>query len=347
MSSATGPAAGDNKTSPAQPPPVSSANPYQTSIDQIRSTATWLIGAFAAVATVMLAGSQLSSVGKLTMADDPIRLCTALSAAVVVVGATIFAIYSLSNVLTPVVSSLKELREEAAGSRTGLASFVANDSGFLAGKPDVSTLLTDYQLRRVDQVNAHRDQVVAEVELDQAEDDTGRTAASAKLNRADRRRLRADTEVGILRRAVVSLTQLRGYLTVSKRFEEERTKVVWSGVAAALAIVAFAWAANPPQIPAAEPPIAVLQPRPVMARLVLTPAGVTELSGVLGAECASAAGADGVPTVVLGATASAVEIVIPAGGSCSQTARLQLEPRLGHAVAASQAPLAPVPTNTP
>ncbi len=334
---------GNSKSAPS--PPVSPANPYQKGVDQIRSTATWLIAAFAAVATVMLAGSQLSSVGKLTMADDPLRLWTALIAAFVAVGATIYAIFGLTNVLAPVMASLGALRVEGA-SESPLAKLAADDSGLLAGRTDVPALLDDYETQRKNQFSAFSDQTKAHKELDEAINDDAKKFASIRSIAADKRRDRADAEVGVLRKTVVALTQLSAYLQVSSRFEKERTKVIWSGAAAAIAIIAFAWAANPPTLPA-EGAKVLLQPRPVGAQLVLTPAGVTELSGVLGAECAMAAGQPrGVPMIVLGATTSAIEIVVPSGESCAQTSRLQLEPRLGHASPTSEARIAPIPTTT-
>ncbi len=63
------------RETPAAPP--SQENPFATGNQQVRTAATWFIGALAAVATVLLAGVQLTSVGQLTWEDNPGRLSAA------------------------------------------------------------------------------------------------------------------------------------------------------------------------------------------------------------------------------------------------------------------------------
>ncbi len=68
--------AGTRAVPPAQSQPSTTTptNPFQPASDRLRQTATWLAGTLAAVAAIMLAGSQLSSIGSISFAHDRWRL---------------------------------------------------------------------------------------------------------------------------------------------------------------------------------------------------------------------------------------------------------------------------------
>ena len=327
-------AAGTSAAAAAAQPPASppATNPYQAGNEQIRKTATWLIGALAAVAAILLAGSQVSSIGKLP-ADHLIgRLTVAGVAAAVAIASVVFSIYRLSLVLAPVTTPLKDLRKEAETPSSQMVEIVKNDTGLTAGYPSIHDLLEKYDAerkKRIDARNLHqaaRDNVVAAVS------DAEKEVATKAEKTADLAEQRADTDVAELRRYVFSLSQFLGFLTVSKRFETERARVVVAAVIGALAIVAFTWAANPATPPAAA--AAALPAKPVSVRVFLTPAGVAELSSVIGASCAEESAARGTPGIALSASTDAAEVVLTGGGSCTGPQRITLESRLAHLVVA-------------
>ncbi|HEY8787551.1 MAG TPA: hypothetical protein VIM10_00240 [Actinopolymorphaceae bacterium] len=336
---AIGPAGAPAAPAPAQPPPGPPAtNPYQAGNDQIRKTATWLIGALAAVAAILLAGSQVSSIGKLPADHITGRLTVAGVAAVVAIGSVMFAIYRLSLILAPVTTPLKDLRKEAETPSSKMVEIMKSDTGLTAGYPDIHDLLAKYDTERAKRIDARKRHQAARDKLAAAVSDAEKAAAMKAEETADLAEQRADTDVAGLRRYVVGLTQLLGFLTVSRRFETERSRVVVAAVVGAVAIVTFAWAANP-ATPSADA-AAALPAKPVSVTVFLTPAGVQELSSVLGASCAKEAAATGTPGIALSASTEAAEVVLTGGGSCTGPQRITLESRLAHLVVADATAIA-------
>ena len=101
------------------PDPAASAKAGDQSAaasEQLRSTAKWLATALAAIAGVLLAGLQVTSLGK---ADKP---WLAVMGAGVALLATGWAIWRITRVLTPVTVLLSELPdligEQVGGDRT-------------------------------------------------------------------------------------------------------------------------------------------------------------------------------------------------------------------------------------
>lgn len=326
--SATGPSADPEqvlrvKVDTGAPPPAPPGNPYLPATTQLRDVAKWLIAAFAAVATVMLAGTQLSSLGKLST-DHPTRLAVAAVAASVVVLATARSIYLLSTVLPFDVSGMQGLLESAR--EQPMRGIVEADSGMRAGRSSVAHLLADYRVAR----SAQRVAMVlrAGLQREEAEHAEPPPELRARLDHARRLEKVADAEVQALRGPVQALIQLKGYLRVRAQFDDVRGGVMALAVLAAAGIIAFAWAANPPEPKASAS--AVLQPRPVAALLVLTAAGEQDLAGIVGEECARTAHDRGVPVVALSADAATgrSEVVILTGAGCA-TNRLTVDSRTG------------------
>jgi hypothetical protein len=78
---------------------------YLTAVDRTRTTAQWLIGAFAAVGAAMLAGLQLTGLGKLADGD----LVLAIAGVVIAVAGVLLAILYCAQVLTPVQTRIDGL----------------------------------------------------------------------------------------------------------------------------------------------------------------------------------------------------------------------------------------------
>jgi hypothetical protein len=111
-------------------------DPYVGAIADTRSTAKWLLAGFAAVGAAMIAGLQLTGLGKL--AGDELALAVL---AVVIAGAGVgIAIYSCADVLTPAPVTLTTLAEDP-----DVSAGLAGDpilKGFAASGADLKTKYT-------------------------------------------------------------------------------------------------------------------------------------------------------------------------------------------------------------
>ena len=93
----------------AQQDPIASAN------DRLRDASKWLIAASAGVGAVLIAGSQLSSIGKLdlcrpTSSVSCARLPVAALGAVVALAGVVIAIWAAVKILVPIVVPLRVLQ---------------------------------------------------------------------------------------------------------------------------------------------------------------------------------------------------------------------------------------------
>jgi hypothetical protein len=81
--------------------------------DRIRSAAKWLIASSAAVGAALIAGSQLSSIGKLDVglptSVENTRLWVAASAAAVGLAGVVYAVWTAVQILLPKEVPIKEL----------------------------------------------------------------------------------------------------------------------------------------------------------------------------------------------------------------------------------------------
>jgi hypothetical protein len=229
----------------AEPAGSAHASSYASANASIREVAKWLIGALAAVAVVMLAGVQISSLGSIPT-DNPWRLATAGLAALVAVVAVVRAIYMLTTVLMVQTSSVTDLREGASPAAVALRRVIDGDPGFLEGRASVKELVDDYTASQRDAIES----LDAQADAQRAADEAGANEAAeakAQLERATKAAARADTRRTLLGDRVRSLVELDGYLKVRASFEKARNGLLWWSVLAAVAIIVFAWAANPPE----------------------------------------------------------------------------------------------------
>src|SRR5689334_10268659 len=82
---------------------------FDGAMQRIRDAAKWLIGAAAAVGAALIAGTQLSSIGKLSSGW---RLSLAIAGVVLALAAVVFAIWFAVQLLLPVGVTLTELDSE-------------------------------------------------------------------------------------------------------------------------------------------------------------------------------------------------------------------------------------------
>lgn len=86
----------------------------QNGIDRHREIAKYLVGVFAAIGGLLLAGTQLSSLGQLSLQHDRARLCVAGGALIVALAAVIVIAALAVSILRPVEMSLADVVDDDA-----------------------------------------------------------------------------------------------------------------------------------------------------------------------------------------------------------------------------------------
>lgn len=86
----------------------------QAAIDRYRDLAKYLVGIFAAIGGLLIAGTQLSSLGELTWEDHGARLVVAVVALVAGMGAVILIVRRAVSILRPVEMALADVIDDPA-----------------------------------------------------------------------------------------------------------------------------------------------------------------------------------------------------------------------------------------
>jgi hypothetical protein len=204
--------------------------------DRIRETTKWLIGTYAAVGAALIAGSQLSNIGRLPLcihaAGDCARLWVAIAGIIVSLFGVVFAIHAGVRVLVSQRLPTSALQQEwERGPASGIYRFFFENPVFLQGFADFADM------------DAKETEALAEYDsLEQALSEA-QPEAQAQL----REKLKAceDKTKEILRRsdAVVSLAN---QVALADLFSRTTRRLLLGAMLAAFGIGLFAWAANPP-----------------------------------------------------------------------------------------------------
>jgi len=204
-------------TAPEPPPsPLAAAN------QGIRDTAKWLIASAAAVGAVLIAGSQLSSIGRLDAGwptgAATARLWVAGAGALLGLAAVVFAIASAVRVLLPVqvlIADLADNWERPTSALRPVVAFFRRQPKFLQGTATPAELIT----RRAD--------LVARLAAPEPEEGL-------------RERIQA------LDRRIEAVEDVANHEALKATFERCLRRLLAAAVVATAGIVAYAWAANPP-----------------------------------------------------------------------------------------------------
>lgn len=129
-------------------------------VDDLRTLCRWLLTIFAAVAALLIAGVQVSSIGHLSLNDPRLWFAVVCGALTLVSIAVILATFV--RVLTPATVNLKALADLEAKNPNHPDIRYLIDGRYLGDRDRVSQLYTDYQQPnasaalslRVDRVNA-------------------------------------------------------------------------------------------------------------------------------------------------------------------------------------------------
>jgi hypothetical protein len=229
--------------------------------DRIRETAKWLTVSLATAGGVLIAGSQLSNIGKLHPSST--RFVVAVIGGGLAAAATVTILwFAIWVATTPAVSLTALVIKPPAGLGDTLA-----DPRFLGGKASITELDNAF-------VAALNDRKVAEAAYAEKPDVTHEAAAKA-----------ADAKVVSLSDTVQSLLAAVTYMRLAYRWRRAGAALLACGVLAAAGIGAFAWAANPPDDVKASMATPSVLTTPETVIVTLTAQGQKALSNALGPHC--------------------------------------------------------------
>lgn len=290
-------------------PPGDPAAPWRGPISQIQSTAKWLIGAFAAVGTVLVAGSQLADLGAV---EDSDRLVLAFVAVGLSVSGIGIAVWSLGSVIAP-------QPPVSTGDLVRLAAKRGLFGRMLATSPE----LLQEQASSVEElhrklIQARRDRNAAKAAFAAAPKDPATGAHFAACDRT----------VQDLRTVAAQLRPIGAYSAARDAFDRARiVAFLGAGLVAAGAAI-FAYAAHPPApAPAAA---SALDPVPSRAVVRLTDDGRRRLAPAIGTGCTG-----DLPVLVLSGSPDAYDVVLVA--ERCRPARFRLTPTVGTVTATDTA----------
>jgi len=305
---------------PTQPPPATSV--YAEALSQWSTAVKWLIAALVAVATAMIAGSQLASIGHLSATTERSRLLLAVGGIVLALVTVLWSIALLFWAQSPTNTDFVRLTKLARGRRSrGLPArvrrSVTEDATLNRGEPDLEALLRSLAAVRTDYYRLNTRYFDKAREVARQADDAVREAAQAERDRLENELSVLGERLTEYRTALLRVAQLDKFLRTRRRFRIASWTVLILSVPATFAFIAFVWAANPPAGRENAAP-----QRPVSGLLTLTRDGAKGLTQRLGADCAAAAAIRGIPVVALSSSDKGVEVVVVTSAKCPTPAHL-------------------------
>jgi hypothetical protein len=292
----------------AQPAAPAVAVRSEAAAKQTRAAATWLAGAFAAIATILVAGSQLSDMGALESFSS--RWWAAAVGLVVALVGALIAVLGALWILLPARSTVSDAAREK-----WFAKWIADHPEYL---PDG---VTSTEAFRGEWFRRRRESDDAWDAYEAARAAGGDIPAEVIAYR-DLKSARWD-EWEPWGHIVNAVATDRGFRRTAQR---GFFAMFCGGTVAALGIAAFAWAAHPPddEATAAGPAVEGAQ-APVSVRLALTAEGKRVV------RAASGCSAVGATAVRVGGKADTPDVLIVPSEGC-RMARLTLGDALGEAI---------------
>jgi hypothetical protein len=219
------------------PPADRRPDPYaslQREADRVRDAAKWLIASLGAVATVLVAGLQFSSIGAVPAGW---RTVAAIAGAGTAIFALVFLIGLVLDVLLPSDVTIDKLVRESPGQ--GLRGMLEQNPSWLQGY-DLNDLEEKYRQARLDRKDAS-DRLQGLLVATPRESTDQIALAQATYRIVDEYLQYLNRLVGFVMKAV-AVQQLRA------RFDWWRRGLALAAAALiGLGIGAYAWGTNPPQ----------------------------------------------------------------------------------------------------
>lgn len=196
------------------------ANPFSSAVDQMHATAKWIIGIFGAIGAVLVAGTQLSSMGQLALGD--VRLWVTVSAFAIGLTCGGVIVRYAAKVLTEGHVTRERLKRPHQQNDCLHISEYASGFG-------IEQLLTEY------------DADIAARNALFAKDRTG-TLLGAEIHQLKE----LNARIEYLGSVVQQLAAAAYYNEVCKLFKTAIKTMFIAGTIGTWAIGVFAWAVNPP-----------------------------------------------------------------------------------------------------
>ncbi|WP_230859775.1 pentapeptide repeat-containing protein [Actinoplanes aureus] len=197
-------------------------SPLVLANQRIRDTAKWLIASAAGVGAALIAGSQLAGIGRLDVgwptSAATARLWVAGAGALLGLGAVVFAIAGAVRVLLPMqvlVSDLADNWDDPSPRLRPVVEFLKRRPKFLQGTKSPGELIS------------RRAGMVAQL---------GKPGADPRL----RERIEA------MDRRIEAVEDVASHEALKATFERCLRRLLVAALVAAIGIIAYAWAANPP-----------------------------------------------------------------------------------------------------
>lgn len=213
--------------------PAAVDDPYEKANSQVRDAAKWLIASSAAVGAALIAGSQLSSIGKLPvgwpLTLETARLWIAVGGATLGLVAIVYILWTAVKLLPEVQVTLPDLVDAGDDPKSRFAVAIE----YFRANPRQMQGATS--LKALDE---HRAESIAALKpmTDPAEIETQKAY------------------IGDLDARVYRIEERARSKLLFHAFEKALTRLLGGTAVAAVSIIAFAWAANPPD----NPPVADL-----------------------------------------------------------------------------------------
>jgi hypothetical protein len=211
-------------------------DPIAVAANRIREAGKWLIAAAAAVGAALIAGSQLSSIGKLNVctssSEQCLRLPASLLGAIIALVSIAYIMWSAVQLLLPVEVTVTDLANhwDAANPKWADVKFFKENPAYLGyshpnelGKAriDAWTQLTEAEATAKSALDSERE--IRERDVEQA------------------RKVFDD-----LQDRTRTITSIAQYQLLKDDFKRFSKKLLPAVALAAIGVVLFAWAANPP-----------------------------------------------------------------------------------------------------
>lgn len=255
---------------------------------RIRDTAKWLTVSVASIATLLAAGTQLSSLGKL--ASNGGRMHTAMLAGGVTLAMVAIILGASVWVAATPAHSLKEL---VADPPMGLGDALTAPD-YMDGVETVGSLNIAFNDAVTERRAAYSD------------------ALQTPYTREKNDRLTAaDGKVIYLSGVIQNLIGVVRYRNLAFRWRLAGWTVVVAGAVAAAGLGVFAWAVNPPDDVTATNATAAVLTTAKPGTATLTATGADALSGKLGADCSYSSG---LHVLVVGKTDAGADVVVNQSG---------------------------------
>jgi hypothetical protein len=184
--------------------------------ESIRETAKWLVAIFGAIAGVLIAGTQLSSLGSIE--GEPLRLGLGLGSAFLALLGVTLSVWFLLSVMLPSSATLSDSNDFDERHQEAFRGY--------------ATSRAELREKYLDALRNRRDNLEGNWVFPPTVSDPEALNA-----------MRLSKDIG---GAVDATVALRAYDNLENRMKSNSRYIIGGGAIAAAAIVIFAWAANPP-----------------------------------------------------------------------------------------------------